>query len=67
MMCVAMNDVFGIGKNRFAEFFSRYSELLEEYKGLQKDDIADDMLLRRVKQLGILEKNANSLYSGVIV
>ena len=62
-----MNDVFGIGKNRFAEFFARYEELLQEYKGLQQDEIGDELLLRRIKQIGLLEENATSLYSGVIV
>lgn len=67
LMCVAMNDVFGIGKSRFTEFFARYDELLQEYKGLQQDEIGDEMLLRRIKQMGLLEENATSLYSGVIV
>ena len=51
----------GVGEERFLRVFDRYTELLEEYGGFEADDVADEMLSRRVKQ--ILPKSFTKLYS----
>lgn len=60
VMIVAMNDALGVGEERFLRVFDRYTELLEEYGGFKEDEVADEMLSRRVKQ--ILPKSFDKLY-----
>lgn len=60
VMIVAMNDALGVGGERFMRVFDRYTELLEEYGGFKEDEVADEMLSRRVKQ--ILPKSFTKLY-----
>lgn len=60
VMIVAMNDALGVGEERFLRAFDRYTELLEEYGGFKEDEVADEMLSRRVKQ--ILPKSFTKLY-----
>ena len=48
VMIVALNDALGVGEERFLRVFDRYTELLEEYGGFEADDVADEMLSRRV-------------------
>ncbi|MDD7042374.1 MAG: hypothetical protein PUI40_10540 [Oscillospiraceae bacterium] len=60
VMIVAMNDALGVGEERFMRVFDRYTELLEEYGGFKEDEVADEMLSRRVKQ--ILPKSFTKLY-----
>lgn len=60
VMIVAMNDALGVGEERFLRVFGRYIELLEEYGGFKEDEVADEMLSRRVKQ--ILPKSFTKLY-----
>ena len=51
VMIVAMNDALGLGEERILRVFERYPELLEEYGGFEADDVADEMLSRRVKHV----------------
>ena len=60
VMIVALNDALGVGEERFLRVFDRYTELLEEYGGFEADEVADEMLSRRVKQ--ILPKSFTKLY-----
>ena len=62
MMIVALNDVLGIGEERILRVLSRYPELLREYNGYKRDDVADEMLERRVRQ--ILPNCFQRLYEG---
>ena len=59
-MIVALNDALGVGEERFLRVFDRYTELLEEYGGFKEDEVADEILARRVKQ--ILPKSFDNLY-----
>ena len=61
VMIVALNDALGLGKERILRVFDRYTELLEEYGGFEADEVADEILARRVKQ--ILPKSFTKLYS----
>ena len=60
VMIVALNDALGAGEESFLRVFDRYTELLEEYGGFKEDEVADEMLSRRVKQ--ILPKSFTKLY-----
>ena len=60
VMIVALNDELGLGEERILRVLDRYTELLEEYGGFEADDVADEMLSRRVKQ--ILPKSFTKLY-----
>ena len=53
LMCIAMNDALGIGAKRMQRMFERYETLTEEYKEAQADDVADELLRRRVVQMGL--------------
>ena len=53
LMCIAMNDALGIGAKRMKRMFERYETLTEEYKEAQADDVADELLRRRVVQMGL--------------
>lgn len=56
LMCIAMNDALGIGAKRMQRMFERYETLTEEYKEAQADDVADELLRRRVVQMGLTVK-----------
>ena len=60
VMIVALNDALGVGEERFLRVFDRYTALLEEYGGFKEDEVADEILARRVKQ--ILPKSFTKLY-----
>lgn len=60
VMIVALNDELGLGEERILRVLDRYTELLEEYGGFKEDEVADEMLSRRVKQ--ILPKSFDKLY-----
>ncbi len=60
LMFVAFNDTLGIGEKRFLRVIERYAELADEYKGFKKDEVADELLARRVKQ--ILPNSFQRLY-----
>lgn len=60
VMIVAFNEELGIGEGRILRALNRFPELLEEYGGFEADDVADEMLSRRVKQ--ILPKSFTKLY-----
>lgn len=61
VMIVALNDALGLGEERILRVLDQYPELLEEYGGFETDDVADEMLSRRPKQ--ILPKSFTKLYS----
>ena len=51
LMLLAFNSELGIGEKRILAVMNRYSELLEEYKGYQKDEIADAQLSTAIKKI----------------
>lgn len=51
MMIVCMNEELGLGEQRILRVIDRYPEMLKEYHGFQKDDVGDEMLFRRMKQI----------------
>lgn len=60
LMFVAFNDTLGIGEERLLRVVERYAQLVEEYNGLKRDDVADELLARRIKQ--ILPNSFEKLY-----
>ena len=52
LMVIALNDALGIGRDRMMKVFERYQEIVDEYGGLKKDDVADEKVVRRIKQIG---------------
>lgn len=53
LMCIAMNDELGIGAKRMHRVIERYDALAAEYKEAQADDVADELLRRRMAQMGL--------------
>ena len=60
LMLLAFHDVLGVGERRFMQVMERYGQLLEEYKGYQRDQIADQKLTQAVK--AILPNSFTKLY-----
>ena len=60
LMLLAFHDVLGVGERRFMQVMERYDELLEEYKGYQRDEIADQKLTQAVQ--AILPNHFSQLY-----
>lgn len=60
LMLLAFHDVLGVGERRFTQVMERYSQLLEEYKGYQRDEIADQKLTQAVQ--AILPNHFSQLY-----
>lgn len=50
---VAMNDVFGVGRERAIKFWQHYNELNREFHKMKQSDLqyAEDKLNLRVKQI----------------
>ena len=53
LMLIAFNEVLGIGAQRAQRVLDSYGELLEEYEGYAKDGVEDEMLMRRLRKMGI--------------
>ncbi len=53
LMVIALNDALGIGRDRMMKVFEHYQEIVDEYGGLKKDDVADEKVVRRIKQIGL--------------
>lgn len=51
LMLLAFNETLGIGEQRFLQVMSAYSKLLDEYKGYQRDQVADELLSKRIRQI----------------
>lgn len=60
LMLLAFNETLGIGEQRILKVMDKYIKLLEEYKGYQKDGVADELLSRRLKE--ILPNSFSKLY-----
>lgn len=60
LMLLAFNESLGIGEQRIMKVMDTYMQLLEEYKGYQKDDVADELLAKRLKE--ILPNSFKKLY-----
>lgn len=60
LMLLAFHDVLGVGERRFMQVMERYGQLLEEYKGYQRDEIADQKLTQAAK--AILPNSFSRLY-----
>lgn len=61
LMIVALNDEIGLGEKRLGRVMDRYMKLLDEYQGLLRDEVADELLLRRVRTI---LPNVKELYLG---
>ncbi len=51
LMILAFNEALGIGEQRILKVMGKYSELLEEYEGYKTDDVADELLSKRLKEI----------------
>ena len=60
LMLLAFHDALGVGERRFDRAMERYNQLLKEYKGYQRDEIADQKLTQAVK--AILPNSFSQLY-----
>ena len=56
LMLIAFNEVLGIGAHRAQRVLESYGKLLEEYEGYAKDGVEDEMLMRRLRKMGIEPK-----------
>ena len=56
LMLIAFNEVLGIGAHRAQRVLEAYGELLAEYEGYAKDGVEDEMLMRRLRKMGIEPK-----------
>lgn len=53
IMLIALNDVLGIGPVRIQRVLRAYPQLLREYDGYAHDGVEEDMLKRRLRQIGL--------------
>lgn len=53
LMVIALNDALGIGRNRLMRVFERYQEIVDEYGGLKRDNVADEKVMQRIEQIGL--------------
>lgn len=53
LMVIALNDALGIGRDRLMRVFERYQEIIDEYGGLKRDDVADEKVMQRIEQIGL--------------
>ncbi len=51
IMLIAFNEALGIGEKRISKVMDLYPKLVEEFNGLEKDDVGEEMLRRRMKKL----------------
>ena len=51
ILLLALNRTCGIGEKRFMKALDLYPELVNEYKGYERDEVADEMLARAMKQI----------------
>ena len=52
LMILALNEAFGMGPERLGRCLGKYEEILEQYREAQKDDIAEELVKRRLVQIG---------------
>ena len=53
LMCIAMHDELGIGADRLKRVLLTLGKLSEEYEGFKRDDIADEKLMLKIKEIGL--------------
>lgn len=53
LMLIAFNEVLGIGAQRLQRVLESYDQLLKEYEGYAKDGVEDEVLMRRLHQMGL--------------
>ena len=51
LLLLAFNEVHGIGESRMVPVLEHLSDLLEEYNGYLKDDVADEKLAAAMKKI----------------
>lgn len=51
LMLLSFHDVHGLGESRLVPVLERYADLLEEYKGYLRDDVADEKLSAAMKKI----------------
>ncbi len=51
LMILAFNEALGIGEQRILKVMGKYREILEEYEGYKTDDVADELLSKRLKEI----------------
>lgn len=61
LLLVALNEACGLGEKRIARTLREYlPKIIDEYGGYKADDVADEILERRIKQ--ILPNTFTGLY-----
>ena len=53
LMLIAFNEALGIGAQRIQRVMTSYAGLLTEFEAYARDGIEDEMLTRRLKQIGL--------------
>lgn len=53
LMLIAFNEVLGIGAKRAGRVLARYNELLDEFEEYVRDGVEDEMLMRRLRKMGL--------------
>ena len=61
LMCVAMNEAEGIGAVRITRILHALDEVATQYGGYKADGVADEILMRRIRQMGL---EIETLYGG---
>lgn len=51
LLLLSFNEVHGIGESRMVPVLEHLSDLLEEYNGYLKDDVADEKLAAAMKKI----------------
>lgn len=60
IMLLAFHQALGIGEQRILQVMQLYTQLLEEFKGYQRDEVADEKLTQAMK--AILPNSFSRLY-----
>lgn len=51
LLILALNEELHIGERRMRRVMKRYNEIINDYMGYMKDEVADEKLLRRIQQI----------------
>lgn len=53
LMCVAMNEAEGLGARRIMRILESLNDISLQYGGYKADGVADEILLKRIRQIGL--------------
>lgn len=51
IMAIALNEEYEFGEKRILRLMGKVTELAEEFDRLRKDEVEEELLLRRVQQI----------------